>query len=188
VGSNPIARSIFPGTNILQVLRPVNQRVLGAWLIVGALIPAMSYFGTSLRHLLESFLDSGSFSLVMGGALIVASGASLVWMTRRRSRRILWYGLGLVLILLVITQLIPNPIEWLHFILFGAFGLLATRIWRPAAAVVICLTLSVGDEVFQWFLPDRVGDLRDVAMNAAACLLGAAVALIGSETIGSEET
>ena len=182
MGSNPIARSNYPGTNILQVLRPVNQGILGAWLTVGALILAMSYFGTTLRHLLENLLDGGSFSLVMGGALVAASGASLVWMTRRRSRRSLWYGLGLVLILLVITQMVPNPIEWLHFILFGAFGLLATRVWRPAAAVVICLSMSVGDEIFQWFLPDRVGDLRDVAMNIAACLLGAAVALIGSES------
>ncbi|MFP6732021.1 MAG: VanZ family protein [Alphaproteobacteria bacterium] len=47
---------------------------------------------------------------------------------------------------------------------------------------MICLSVSVGDEVFQWLLPDRVGDPRDVAMNIAACLLGVAVALVGGET------
>ena len=48
--------------------------------------------------------------------------------------------------------------------------------------MAICLVVSGGDELFQWVLPDRVGDWRDVAMNIAACLLGAAVALIGGET------
>ena len=83
--------------------------------------------------------------------------------------------------MIVITQLLPNTTEWFHFILFGLFGLFTTRLWSAAAAVAICLAVSGGDELFQWVLPDRVGDLRDVAMNIAACLLGAAVALIGGE-------
>ena len=167
--------------NILQVLRPVNRGVLGAWIIVGALIPVMSFYGRNLQRLLRDHLDVGGEALLLGGALVVASGASLVWMTLRRSRRAMWHGLWLLLAMLVITQMLPNATEWFHFILFGAFGLLATIVWRPAAAIVICLAVSVGDEYFQWLLPDRVGDPRDVAMNAAACLLGAAVALIGGE-------
>ena len=165
----------------MQVLRAVNQRVLGAGLLVGALIPIMSYFGTNIRLLLEKNLQGESFMLVMGGALVIASGACLVWIARRRSRRARWHGLWMLLVLLVITQLVPNPIEWFHFILFGSLGLLTTRAWFPVAAIMICLSVSVGDEVFQWLLPDRVGDPRDVAMNIAACLLGAAVALVGGE-------
>ncbi len=184
VGSNPIARSIFSrlsGTNRVHVQRPVNHVVLGAWILVGALIPVMSFFGRPIQRFISDRVEGGDLTLVMGGALVVAAGASLAWMARRRSKKVLWHGLWLVAVMLVITQLVPNATEWFHFILFGAFGLLATIVWRPAAAIVICLAVSVGDEYFQWLLPDRVGDLRDVAMNVAACLLGAAVALIGGE-------
>ncbi len=185
MGSNPIARSIFShlsGTNRVQVQRPVNDWVLGAWLFVGALIPVMSFFGRPLQHFISDRLDGGNLTLVMGGALVVAAGASLAWMARRRSMRVLWHGLWLLAVMIVITQLLPNVSEWFHFVLFGLFGLLTTRLWRAAAAVAICLAVSGGDELFQWFLPDRVGDWRDVAMNIAACLLGAAVALIGGQT------
>ena len=165
----------------MQVLRPVNRGVLGAWIMVGALIPVMSFYGRNFQRFLSDRLDGEGLALVVGGALVVTSGTALAWIMRRRSGRSIWHGLWLVLAVLVITQVLPNATEWFHFILFGAFGLLATIVWRPAAAIVICLAVSVGDEYFQWLLPDRVGDPRDVAMNAAACLLGAAVVLIGGE-------
>ena len=183
MGSNPIARCLFClGMNILLVIRPVNHVVLGAWIVVGALIPVMSFFGRPIQQFISHRLDGGAMSLVMGAALVIAAGASLAWMTRRRSKKVLWHGLWMLAVMIVITQLLPNAVEWFHFLLFGMFGLLATRLWRPAAAVAICLVVSGGDELFQWVLPDRVGDWRDVAMNIAACLLGAAVALIGGET------
>ena len=166
----------------MHVQRPVNHWVLGAWIFVGALIPVMSFYGRPLQRFISDRLDGGDLAPVMGGALVVAAGASLAWMARRRSKKVLWHGLWLLAAMLVITKLLPNATEWFHFILFGLFGLLATRLWRAAAAVAICLAVSGGDELLQWVLPDRVGDLRDVAMNIAACLLGAAVALIGGET------
>ncbi len=166
----------------MHVQRPINQWDLGAWIFVGALIPVMSFFGRPLQRFISDRLDGGDLAPVMGGALVVAAGASLAWMARRRSKKVLWHGLWLVAVMLVITQLVPNATEWFHFVLFGLFGLLTTRLWRAAAAVAICLAVSGGDELLQWVLPDRVGDLRDVAMNIAACLLGAAVALIGGET------
>ena len=167
----------------MLVQRPVNPVVLGAWIFVGALIPVMSVFGRAIQHFISDRLDGGEFTLFMAGALIVASGASVAWIARRRSKRALWHGLWLLFAVLVITQMLPNATEWFHFIMFGSFGLLACRLWRPAAGILICLSVSSGDEILQWYLPDRVGDLRDVAMNIAACLLGAAVALIG----GAEE-
>ena len=165
----------------MHVQRPINQWDLGSWIFVGALIPVMSFFVRPLQRFISDRLDGGDMSLVMGAALVITAGASLAWMARRRSKKVLWHGLWLVAVMLVITQLVPNATEWIHFILFGLFGLFTTRLWSAAAAVAICLAVSGGDELFQWVLPDRVGDLRDVAMNIAACLLGAAVALIGGE-------
>ena len=142
----------------------------------------MSFFGRPLQRFIAARLDGGDLAPVMGAALVVAAGASIVWLMRRRSRQTIWLSLLLLLAVLLITQLLHNATEWFHFVLFGLFGLLTTRLWRAAAAVAICLAVSGGDELFQWVLPDRIGDLRDVAMNIAACLLGAAVALIGGES------
>ncbi len=166
----------------MQVQRPVNLKELGAWILVGAMIPMMSLFGRGIQRFVSDNLDRGTFTLIMGGMLVVAAGASLAWMARRRSKRALWHGLMLLGAILLITQTIPNATEWIHFVLFGLFGLFATRLWRPAIAVAICLLVSGGDEVLQWFLPDRVGDPRDVLMNIAACLLGASVVLTGRQT------
>ena len=182
MGSNPIARSNFLGTDNVQVSRPVNPVVLGAWILIGALIPVMSLYGRDMQRFMRDQLEGGSYVLVLGGALVVAAGASVVWLMRRRSKQTLWLGLLLLVAIVLITQLLHNPTEWIHFVLFGAFGLLATLLWRPSMAIAICLLMSGGDELFQWFLPDRVGDPRDVLMNIAACLLGASVALSRGET------
>ena len=46
-------------------------------------------------------------------------------------------------------------------------------LFRPRVAFAICIIVSAADELLQYYLPDRVGDWFDVAMNALASVAAA---------------
>jgi hypothetical protein len=66
-------------------------------------------------------------------------------------------------------------VERFHFVEYGLIAFLFYRVWRvrgdlsafilPALAALIVGTL---DEGLQWFVPDRIGEWRDLQLNAAA--------------------
>jgi VanZ family protein len=72
------------------------------------------------------------------------------------------------------------PAERLHLMEYGLLAYLSYRVLRfdfpRASAYVLGFLLSSGfgfmDEVIQYFLPNRVFELRDVVTNVAASALG----------------
>jgi len=74
------------------------------------------------------------------------------------------------------------PEERIHFIQYGLMALLARRAlewhWQPWQQYVGAFLIAAGagwvDELIQGLLPNRVYDLRDVAINAVAALLALA--------------
>ena len=84
----------------------------------------------------------------------------------------------------VFTSLRAQRLERTHLAEYGIAALLAWRAVTPhvrgtfaayAAAVLIGTAIGWGDELVQGLLPNRVYDLRDVAMNAAGAVLGIVV-------------
>jgi len=74
--------------------------------------------------------------------------------------------------------------EAFHFIEYGVLGFLFYRVWRPLDDLaVIVLPVLAGtiagalDEWFQWFIPIRTGEARDVGLNAVAAGCGLLFAL-----------
>ena len=72
-----------------------------------------------------------------------------------------------------------DVVEHVHFIEYGVVTWLFYRAWLPLGdGGVILLPLVAGlavgtcEEWFQWFLPARVGELRDIFLNAAAIVSG----------------
>ncbi|MFH1038008.1 MAG: VanZ family protein [PVC group bacterium] len=73
------------------------------------------------------------------------------------------------------------PEERIHLVQFGLLGLLACPslkgqasggwrwLWKPLLFVSL---VGAADEVFQWFLPDRFFDLRDILFNALGGVWG----------------
>ncbi len=69
-----------------------------------------------------------------------------------------------------------NPEEAVHFLEYGMLGFFLFRAWRltiPDRAVYLASFLTgtlVGafDEIFQWLMPGRYWDIRDVGLNALA--------------------
>ena len=69
-------------------------------------------------------------------------------------------------------------VEQIHFIEYAVLGLLISRTVDVRTLIRIicigCLITLIGavDEIIQWFLPNRVGDMRDVFMNSVGGLSG----------------
>ena len=69
-------------------------------------------------------------------------------------------------------------VERIHFIEYAVLGLLISRAVnvRTLHGIIYtgCLVTLIGavDEIIQWFLPNRVGDMRDVFMNSVGGLSG----------------
>lgn len=131
---------------------------------------------------------SGQFRTISIGATAVpASVALLLAATRIRDRHLFRYGL-LALAAAIGSGYISagalGATESFHFVEYGVLGLLFYRSWRSLDDVsTLILPLVAGtiagtlDEWFQWFIPIRAGEARDIVLNAVASLCGLCVAV-----------
>jgi hypothetical protein len=160
-------------------------------LVVALLIVTTSPVMRQLRDfLLESLGTRFAGVLAVGlGATIVAAivGAALQIHEPRPARRWLRFGgLGLALALLGIQIFgfgTGNPlidaVEHFHLVEYGLLGALFYRAFRryrdgsvlPLTVLAVTL-VGIVDELVQWWTPVRVGDARDVLLNAYAGLCG----------------
>jgi len=122
--------------------------------------------------------------LVVIGA--IAGVALLVFLWRRGAPP--WAFAALVLAAIgyaaVFTSLRAQRLERTHLAQYGITAWLAWRAVTPhvgdglaayAAAALLGTAIGWGDELIQALLPNRVYDLRDVALNAAGAVLGIVV-------------
>ena len=83
-----------------------------------------------------------------------------------------------LLLLTYLTLSLDVWVERIHFIEYAVLGLLISRAVNDRTLHRIiytgCLVTLIGavDEIIQWFLPNRVGDMRDVFMNSVGGLSG----------------
>lgn len=88
-------------------------------------------------------------------------------------------------IITIFLKTMENPDERIHIFQYGLLGFLIVFENRELplrrafsfALIVVLLTTSA-DELFQAFLPNRVGDLRDVAFGCIGGMWGAFLAAI----------
>jgi VanZ family protein len=151
-----------------------------------ALVMAAPFIGEIRRAILGRF--PGHFVLIVGGTVAIAVGAAvLAALARIRDRRPWRYAaIGLALGLAGGYAFVTrtgdpqvDAVERFHFVEYGVITLLFYRAWRPAAdlsvpALTVLSGLLVGtlEEWFQWFIPGRVGEVRDVFLNGAAIAAG----------------
>lgn len=130
----------------------------------------------------------GHFVLVVGSIIgAVIGGALLVTLLRIRERRALRYGALAAAVLIGVgysmafAQGRPDVdiVERFHFVEFGIVTLLFYRAWRPredwsmfVLPGLAGLLVGTIEEWFQWFIPVRVGEMRDIFMNSVAIATG----------------
>ncbi len=116
-----------------------------------------------LQFLRESgflpWLEATLKVLLLGGLL-----GLIFWLLPRGKKAFPFLFFGLFLFWW--TWRLPYPEEKIHLFEYVGLGFLATRVfgsWPKALAFVFLA--GVGDEVFQYFWPNRVFDLRDIFLN-----------------------
>lgn len=164
----------------------MSGRLLVALVASLAVVLAAPFVGQA-RGALQGALPDHYRNIVLGMVAIGVVAIMAIALTMIRERRLLRYSLlagavagGMVYAYLTRTDNPEvNAVEWFHFVEYGLLTLLFHRVWRdagdlsslvlPAVAVFVVGTL---DEGFQWFVPARVGELRDVFLNLAAIACG----------------
>ena len=130
----------------------------------------------------------GQYATVVATAVALAIGLALVVAVLRiRDRRALRYGAIVAALALGVAYAMWNAqgiaevdaVERVHFVEYGLITLLFYRAWRPRGdasmfVLPILAGVAVGtlEEWLQWFIPGRVGDMRDVFLNGVAIVCG----------------
>ena len=148
----------------LQSSFPDQYRwIVGGVVAVAALVAIVSAVGRLRRQRPLESVGHGSLAVAQALGLRYASIALAVTMSAIYARAV---SSG-------------NPdvdvVEAFHFVEYGLVAYLFYRAWRsrPDLSGVVfaaCAGLAVGvaDEWVQWFVPGRVGEMHDVALNAVA--------------------
>ena len=150
-----------------------------AWLLVLGLIPLLSVQGRTLRRLVYESIGRQGLAWLFLGVSVALAVLLARWLKGRPARA---HGLLLAAaaaLFLVVPLLLPLVDERLHFLVFGAWGFLSMLLFPLPWALFSVVLVGGLDELLQWWLPDRVGDWRDVGFNVLAGLGGIVLAWPG---------
>ncbi len=166
---------------------PVSTWRLAVAALASAAVVASAPFMGQMRAVLRSAFPA-QFVAIVGAAVAGAIALAMFAAVRSiRHRRVARYSaiaaafiLGLVYGAAFRTG-IPevDVVERVHFVEYGLLTFLFYRAWRSIGdPTIIILPLLAGvlvgsvEEWFQWFIPNRVGEARDVLLNLAAVACG----------------
>jgi hypothetical protein len=157
-------------------------RLLQAVAVSAVVVLSAPYAGQFRAWLGETF--PGRLVAIVGGVIALAIVPALVAaIVRIRSRRGLRYGAIAAALAIAAGYSLAvatpwaevNVVERLHFVEYGVIGLSFYRAWRAFAdPSIVILPLLAGsvvgsvEEWFQWFIPVRVGEAHDVAIDLVA--------------------
>lgn len=147
-----------------------------------ALVLAAPYVGVARSEIRRAF--PGQFSLIVNAIVgLAVAGAVAAGLARVRSQRAWRYG-AMALALATAAGYAQatasgdpavRAVEHFHFVEYGIITFLFYRVWRDrqdwsalATTAVAAFIVGTADEAFQWFLPARVGELKDVWLNGVA--------------------
>ena len=161
-------------------------RMILAVAFAAAVVLAAPFIGQLRAFIQDTF--PGQYARIIAGAVFGSVGiAIVVALARIRERRALRYGLMVTAIAIgtgyatLSTSGDPtvDAVERFHFVEYGLIAFLFYRAWQPAGdlsllvlPVLAGLLTGIAEEWLQWFVPSRVGELRDVVLNLWAVVCG----------------
>jgi hypothetical protein len=165
-----------------------SRRLIAAVLVSAFQVLSAPWIGTIRASIQTAF--PGRFGLIVNtlvaGAILVAAATAVLRIRTQRGRRYLALAAALCVTvgsaaLTATPSASQNAVERFHFVSFGLITFLFYRAVRSDAvadlstvALPALAALLVGavDEWFQWLIPGRFGELRDIFLNAAAIAAG----------------
>lgn len=158
----------------------VRSRLVAAWMCAAAVILSAPY-AQQLFTYVDMRWPARSRTLGIAATVVPASIVCLLALWRIRDRRTSRYAAAVAAVVVGLTTVSWMALtfaEAFHFVEYGALAMLFYRAWAGAGdRSVFALPLLAGliagslDEWFQWFIPIRAGEARDVLLDlvAAAC-------------------
>ncbi len=143
-----------------------------AWIAALAAILTLSLWGRPIQGWVHAHVRGELLAWGIGGVLAALTLAGLWRVVRYRGTRALLHLLWLLPGLALLPEVFPLVEERVHFIVFGLFGFFTLRLFPLVPGLAICALVAGLDELLQAYLPDRVGDLRDVGVNLVASIIG----------------
>ena len=163
-----------------------TRRFLLAVLVAAGVIVSAPFIRDIRDWIRGSF--PGQFVTVVAAAVALAIGAAiLAALFRIRDRRPVRYAAIAAALVVGTAYALWNAqgiaevdtVERFHFVEYGLVTFLFYRCWRQMGdASILVLPVLAGlvvgtlEEWLQWFIPGRIGDMRDVFLNGAAIVSG----------------
>ena len=164
----------------INILNLVSKNRLWVLIVVYVLFIYVSLpFFPAFISILRGFISKELLNLL---SLVLSLSFFLmlsVWIYKKKYK--LNQFILIISPLLLLTYLSLSLDVWverIHFVEYAVLGLLISRAVnvRTLHGIIYtgCLVTLIGavDEIIQWFLPNRVGDMRDVIMNSVGGLSG----------------
>ena len=164
----------------INILNLVSKNRLWVLIIIYVLFIYVSLpFFPAFISVLRSFISKELLNLLSLALSISFFLLLSVWIYNKKYKAKQFLLIISPLLLLTYLSLSLDVwVERIHFIEYAFLGLLISRTIKVInlrsiiyAGSLVTLIGSV-DEIIQWFLPNRVGDMRDVLMNSFGGLSG----------------
>ena len=164
----------------INILNQISKKRLWVLISIYILFIYVSLpFFPAFINFLSSFISKEILNLL---SLVVSVSFFLmlsIWIYKKKYKVNQFLLIISPLILLTYFSLSLDVwVERIHFIEYGVLGVLISRAvnirtFKEIIATCCLITLiGVVDEIIQWYLPNRVGDIRDVTMNSFGGLSG----------------
>lgn len=143
------------------------------WLSSLLFIIILSVTGRDVQLYIVEYLDP----LWIAGAIFTLLFFILFYILWKKSDdRSLWVVGGVLCLLITAVAAVWSgymlPVEAVHFLVFSWLGWISSAVFGPLHGAAAVLFIAVGDEILQHFLPNRVGDVHDVVVNAISGFAG----------------
>jgi len=159
--------------------KSLEWRWLATWLLLLCTIPLLSIYGRRLQAFSREHLNTDILAWVIAVPTLLLAVIFLLDQARRYGYHRLWHLVWAVALFGILPLTLNAVEERLHFLVFGAFGLVTGRTFTGKTGLLLGISAAGLDELLQWALPDRVGDWRDVGFNLLSVLGGLLLAKLG---------
>ncbi|ACO04557.1 MULTISPECIES: VanZ family protein [Persephonella] len=158
----------------------MNKKLLFLILLYITVIYLTLPVGRYAVNFLYSSVGKENLSIIMN-ALLLISVTGIVYVFKNRLKKLLILFPVIVLIgFLFIT--LDRPEERIHFLQYAILGVMFFKFFeftdsvkRAFLSLFSVVVVGAVDETIQYFLPNRVGDLKDVMINSISGVLGVCI-------------
>ena len=152
------------------------------WIIIAIYI-FLIYSTLSITRPILNFLYASlgqkSLSIIVNIIFVVITVFIIYFLRKKNEFKISFLFLLIILFLIILFLIsrIERPEERIHFLEYGILGVLIFKATGKGTkqnifAIILLFIIAVIDELIQYMLPNRIGDIRDIVINLTGGISG----------------